>query len=77
MLDEIEDIGIAEKVEYKSSDKLDSGAAMRRNKSEPAQKSTVYIVVTVEANVDKILPLKYFEMSKAQVHLDESILHTL
>ena len=38
-------------------------AATRRNKSEPAQTSTVKSVVTVKADVDKLLPLKYFETS--------------
>ena len=38
-------------------------AATRRNRSEPAQTSTVKSVVTVKADVDKLLPLKYFEIS--------------
>ena len=38
-------------------------AATKSNKSEPAQTSTVNIVDTVKADVDKLLPLKYFEIS--------------
>ena len=38
-------------------------AATRRIKSEPAQTRTVNNVVTVKADVDKLLPLKYFEIS--------------
>jgi hypothetical protein len=37
-------------------------AATRRNKSEPVQTSTANIV-TVKADVDKLLPLKYYEIS--------------
>jgi hypothetical protein len=38
-------------------------AATRRNKSEPAQTTTVKNVVTVKADVDRLFPLKYFEIS--------------
>ena len=38
-------------------------AATRRYKSEPAQTVTVNNSVTVKADVEKLLPLKYFETS--------------
>lgn len=38
-------------------------AATKSHKSEPAQTSTVNNEVTVKADVDKLLPLKYFETS--------------